>query len=102
MENCWVKGVDLMFLHLGKDITILEKDIIAIIDKKTIENSKNTQKFIDMMKRDGYLYNNIDNAKTYILAYGKRGYCLYMSNISSITLSKRNKNIETGLEVNNQ
>lgn len=83
-----------MFLHIGENVTILGQDIIAIIDKKTIESSVNTKKFIDKMIKDGCLCNNIDNVKSYVLTSSKKTikeYGLYMSNISSSTLSKRSK-----------
>lgn len=99
-----------MFLHIGENITIFRKDIIAMIDKKTVENCRNTKQFIDNMIREGYLCNdNVENIKTYILTCSKKidskkrkpvkKYGLYVSSISSTTLSKRNKNIETRLEV---
>lgn len=89
-----------MFLHIGKNITILEKDIIAIIDKKTIEESKDTKDCIQNIIDYGYLYNdNVNNVKTYIITYNGTETKLYTSNISAMTLSKRNKDIKRELEV---
>ncbi|HFL3828502.1 TPA: hypothetical protein ACG3RW_003861 [Clostridioides difficile] len=89
-----------MFLHIGKNITIQKKDIVAIIDKKTADKSQDTKMFIGNMIRDGFLYNdNIDNIKTYIITCVEkidrknrkctRKYTLYTSSISSTTLSNR-------------
>lgn len=92
-----------MFLHIGKNITILEKDIIAIIDKKTIEESEDTKGFIQNIIDYGYLYNNnvnnVNNVKTYIITHNGTETKLYTSNISATTLSKRNKDIKRELEV---
>ena len=93
-----------MFLHVGENISILKKDIVAIIDKDSVDNSKETKIFIDNMIKDGLLSNeNINDVKTYIITCTKkidrnsrqyiRKYGLYTSNISSTTLSKRNKDI---------
>ena len=89
-----------MFLHIGENITIQKKDIVAIIDKKTVEKSEDTKIFIENMIKNGFLYNdNRDNIKTYIITcVGKRDrknrrytrkYTLYTSSISSTTLSNR-------------
>lgn len=89
-----------MFLHIGENVTILEKDIIAIIDKKTIDQSEDTKGFIQKMINHGYLYNNnVNNVKTYIVTNNGRKSRLYTSNISAMTLSKRNKDIKRELEV---
>jgi len=87
-----------MFLHIGGDNYILKDDIVAILDKKTVNSSKDTSKLIEKMIRDGLLKNEkIDDAKTYIITCkkgrnkrSKRHYYLYMSNISSSTLLYRN------------
>jgi len=87
-----------MFLHIGGDNYVLKKDIIAILDKNTVENSKETSRFIENMIRDGFLKNDkMDDVKTYIITWEnenndrlKKQHYLYMSNISSSTLLRRN------------
>lgn len=83
-----------MFLHIGEGITLLGKHIIAIIDKKTIEESADSISFIDDMIGKGCLHNDVDDVKTYIITSNGRKEKLYTSNISSTTLSKRNNNIK--------
>ena len=39
----WKKGVS-MIIHIGDGVSIFEKDILTIIDKKSVENSKENQK----------------------------------------------------------
>jgi hypothetical protein len=87
-----------MFLHIGGDDYVFKDDIVAILDVKTVNSSKDTSRLIEKMIRDGLLKNNkIDDAKTYIITCrkgrrrgSKKQYYLYMSNISSSTLLYRN------------
>ncbi len=77
-----------MFIHIGNNNTIAEKDIITILDKKTVDSSEITKEFINNLIEDGLLLNsNIDNIKTYIIVCNG----LYTSNISSTALYKRSK-----------
>lgn len=100
-----------MFLHIGNNINILLKDIVAIIDKNSLENSKDNNRYIKNLLKDEFLINgNRDDIKTYIITCSsdnprrkkksRKKHFIYTSNISSTTLMKRNKSIETRLEVN--
>ena len=91
-----------MFLHIGENICVRKKDIVAIIDRKAVDSSKDTKIFIENMIKDNRLYNkNVNDIKTYIITCVKKmdrknkayikEYCLYTSSISSITLSNRKK-----------
>lgn len=99
-----------MFLHIGENIAILKKDIIAIIDKDSLDNSKEVKNAIQNLIDNDYLVNkNIEDIKTYIITCiekkprrnrkYKKEYALYGSSVSSTTLFKRNKDIENRLEV---
>lgn len=87
-----------MFLHIGGDNYILKDDIVAIIDKESIQNSKETNELIENMIKDGLLKGGKrDDVKTYIITCKKGAnnkpkeeYHLYMSNISASTLLRRN------------
>ena len=89
-----------MFLHIGENIAIQKKDIVTIIDKKTVDNSKDNRLFIETMIKSGLLRNkNEKDIKTYIITCDRKvdrknkayaqNYALYTSNISSTTLSNR-------------
>lgn len=90
-----------MFLHIGENIAIQKKDIIAIIDKESINNSKDMNAFMENLTKNGHIYNNNTDIKTYIITCVKKldrrnrryieEYCLYTSNISSTTLCNRNE-----------
>lgn len=78
-----------MFLHIGENISVYKDDIVAILDKKTIDESKETKKNLESMSRMNVLSNE-DNIKTYIIALdNNKEYSLYTSSISSITLLNR-------------
>ncbi|EOC99437.1 extracellular matrix regulator RemB [Caldisalinibacter kiritimatiensis] len=88
-----------MFLHLGKDLVIPLKDIIAIVDADSL-GSQDTRDFFKIAEEEGFIYNIVnDNIKSYIITEriekdkntGEkiRKSIIYCSNISSTTLYKR-------------
>lgn len=82
-----------MFLHIGDNISIYKDDIVTILDKKTVDKSKKTREFINLMIESGLLFNNNNknnDIKTYLVTKdNNKGYKLYTSNISSMTLFNR-------------
>ncbi len=76
-----------MFLHLGSDVSVLQKDIIGIFDFKLINKSRITKEFIEvaaseqLIKKEAYKL----KAKSIILTTDK----IYFSPISTETLQKR-------------
>lgn len=88
-----------MIVHIGGNITLLENDIIAVLDIDTVLRSKDNNNLIENLIKEDCLVNYTnDNIKTYIIAtdtnYGKdksrfNKYKLYVSNISSTSLRKR-------------
>lgn len=75
-----------MFLHIGENISIYKKDIIAILDKKTVEKSKDTKIFLEKLNTKN---TDKDKIKTYLIVLEDGEYSLYTSNIASITLLNR-------------
>lgn len=88
-----------MILHIGDNITILEKDIVAILDINSVLESKDNKELIEyLIKKDCLMNYSNDNIKTYIITSdsnfernrnGIKNYKLYVSNISSTSLTKR-------------
>ena len=74
-----------MLLHLGKDLVIPLKDIIAIIDKESAFKSEDTRQFFEQAEKRGTIKNTADKIKTYILT----DKTIYTSTISSMTLRQR-------------
>lgn len=85
-----------MIIHIGGNISLLEKDIVAILDIDTVLKSKDNNELIESLIKDNRLVNYTnDNVKTYIITSennkrsGNNEYKLYASNISSTSLIKR-------------
>ena len=91
-----------MILHIGDNISIIEKDILAIINKSSLVNSKNNIKLINSLIENGNLVNKIDDkTKSYIIVSENNikkntegSMKLYVSNISSSSLLKRQKDLD--------
>ncbi|AGK99634.1 extracellular matrix regulator RemB [Desulfoscipio gibsoniae] len=75
-----------MFLHLGGDVIVPKKDIVAILDIRS-QSSAITREFLDMAKDEGFIVNISEpgKEKTYIIT----GSEIYLSPISCTTLKKR-------------
>lgn len=86
-----------MIIHIGGNISLLDKEIVAILDVDTIFKSKDNSELIENLIKDNRLVNYTnDNVKTYIITSennkrrnGNNKYKLYTSNISSTSLIKR-------------
>lgn len=89
-----------MFLHIGKNLVIPIKEIIAIIDAESIVKSEDTKNFLKIAEEEGFIYDLAeDNIKSYIITEKLekskenlseiRKSIIYSSNISSKTLMNR-------------
>jgi len=79
-----------MFLHIGGDIVIPEKNIIAILDIESTTISKDTKEFLKIAEEEGFI-NAISNdlPKSFIITENDKKSKIYLSPISSVTLQKR-------------
>lgn len=79
-----------MFLHLGGDVMISKKDVIAILDIRT-KLSPVTKEFIEIAKDDGFMKNisEQNKEKSYIVTTKE----IFLSPISCITLKKRSDKV---------
>ncbi len=84
-----------MFIHIGGDITVMARNVIAIIDAKRREQADDTQTFLQSMREQGTLV-EIDETekKSYVIT----DTTVYISPISSITLKKRAESSQYSLE----
>ncbi|MBE6050520.1 MAG: DUF370 domain-containing protein [Clostridium sp.] len=79
-----------MFLHLGENVTVPIKDIIGIFDLETTMYSADTNQFLRMAEEDGFVERITDETpKSYVVAEVDKMSKIYLSPISSATLSKR-------------
>ena len=76
-----------MFLHLGADMVVPLRDVIAITDLKSAKSGINKD-FLNKMQDDKKIIDVSEkNAKSFIIT----NKTVYLSAISSLTLKKRAK-----------
>lgn len=75
-----------MFVHLGGDVIIPIKEIIAILDVKITEESKDTAQFLQVAREEGFVQENSEGEPKSFIITDRH---VYLSPISSFTLRKR-------------
>ncbi|OPJ56095.1 extracellular matrix regulator RemB [Clostridium oryzae] len=79
-----------MFLHLGENVVVPVKDIIGIFDIENSMYGSDTAQFLRMAEEDGFIEKITDeNPKSFVIAEVNKKSKIYLSPISSVTLSKR-------------
>lgn len=79
-----------MYLHLGQDTIIREKDIIGIFDLDNTTVSKKTREFLNKAEKDGKVTTvTMDLPKSFVVCAGEREEKVYLSQLSPATLKKR-------------
>ncbi len=86
-----------MYLHLGGEICVRIKEIIAIMDLETSSTSKITREFLKKMQKNGKVIsiNDEELPKSYVVTEKDKKVTMYISPISSSTLLKRANNFKT-------
>lgn len=76
-----------MFLHLGGDVAVLQKDIIGIFDIESTQRSAISREFMEIASNEKAVIriSPTEQNKSFILVGDK----VYLSPISSATLQKR-------------
>lgn len=83
-----------MYVHLGGDTVVLQKDIIAIFDLEITSISKITREFLHVAEEEGFVVNvSEDLPKSYVLTEKDNESKVYISPISAATLLKRANSI---------
>ena len=81
-----------MFLHLGENVVVPIKDIIGIFNMETSMYSSDTTQFLRMAEEDGFVERiTSDKPKSFIIAEVDKKSKVYLSPISSSTLTKRSQ-----------
>ena len=81
-----------MFLHLGNDVYVNQKDIVAVCNLDTASVSKNTQIYLKKSEEMGVVETICtDIPKTFVIVRKKNKDKVYLTNISSVTLLKRSE-----------
>lgn len=79
-----------MFIHLGGDVVIPVKNIIAIFDIDATTVSKDTKEFLAVAEEEGFIEAVSDEIpKSFIITENEKKSKIYLSPISSMTLQKR-------------
>ena len=77
-----------MYLHLGENYLIPQKDVVLIGDIDSTTMSDITKEFLNIAEEEGFIVDySMGNARSFILT----GETVYLSMISSSTLAKRMK-----------
>lgn len=74
-----------MFIHLGGDMIIRSKDVVAILDETSHASSKDTARFMDSRQNSQVVEIAEDYTKSVVVTHDK----VYLSPISSLTLKRR-------------
>ena len=82
-----------MYLFLGQDTVVNDKDIIGIFDIDTTTVSKKSRDFLSMAEKKKQVINvTFDLPKSFVLCKEKgKDSKIYISQISTQTLEKRSK-----------
>ena len=79
-----------MFLHLGENVVVPVKDVIGIFDLQTTMYSSDTSAFLRMAEEDGFIERiSKEKPKSFVIAEVNKMSKIYLSPISSSTLTKR-------------
>ncbi len=79
-----------MFLHLGENVVVPIKDIIGIFDLQNTMYSSDTIQFLRLAEEDGFVERIAEEKpKSFIIAEVDNKSKIYLSPISSTTLTKR-------------
>ncbi len=75
-----------MFLFLGGDVTVPEKDVIGVFDIEECSVSRMTADYLNACQKKGRVeYVSLDMPKSFIVCSDKT----YISNVSNSTINKR-------------
>ena len=84
-----------MYLHLGQGVVVPESDIIGIFDLDNTTNSKITRKFLSEAEKNGQVVSISGDLPNSFIVCGeentKKEPKIYLSQLSSQTLSKRSE-----------
>ena len=80
-----------MYLHLGQDTIVRKTDIIGIYDLDNCSASHITRDFLAKAERAGRVVGIAEELpKSFVLVTERRGTTIYLSQLSTATLQKRN------------
>ena len=82
-----------MFLHIGNNKNIRERDIIGIFDADTATVASITRRFLSAAEKKGRVeFANDEIPKSFVLYKNKDGYAICFSQLSTASLLGRSGN----------
>ncbi|QCX33585.1 DUF370 domain-containing protein [Caloramator sp. E03] len=83
-----------MFLHLGENVVIPLSEIIAIFDINSTKND-DTRHFLKTAEEEGFIKRiSCEEPKSFIITEQNKKSVIYLSPISSVTLTKRSEFVD--------
>jgi len=85
-----------MYLHLGQDTVVSDKEVLGIFDLDTSTVSKTTRDYLSLAEKEKRVINvSFELPKSFVVCSDKKDekVKIYLSPISSSTLRKRMKNL---------
>lgn len=81
-----------MYLHLGKNVSVDAKDVIAILDLDKISIAKHSREFLKIAEEEGFVRSVTDDIpKSVVICETDGQSVVYITNISSKALAGRTK-----------
>ncbi len=80
-----------MYLNIGNDMAVRDRNIIGIFDMDNTSTSKRTREFLDKAEKEGQVVPADDLPKSFILTTEYGFHRVYLTTLSSSTLEKRLK-----------
>ena len=85
-----LKGAVVIYLHVGRDTVVRERDIIGIFDIEKCSTTKNTRRFLGRAEQSLAVTNLSDDLPRSFVVCSEEGVeRVYISQISAVTLSQR-------------
>ena len=80
-----------MYLHLGKNVVVAQKDIVAVFDLDNSSHSHITRDYLARAEKNGRVVNVSDDLpKSFVVCRQEDGLqTVYLSQLASATLLKR-------------
>jgi hypothetical protein len=83
-----------MYIHLGGDVVVTDKEIIGIFDMNIVSTSSITLQFLKIAEEEGFVVNiSKEKPKSFVLTERDRKSIIYLSPISAVTLIRRARKI---------
>ncbi len=85
-----IKEENKLFLHLGENVVVPIKDVIGIFDINSSMYGSDTAQFLRLAEEDGFVERiTKEQPKSFVIAEVNKKSKIYLSPISSSTLTKR-------------